>query len=340
MEDQLCKAARRLLIAAGLFVVLLGGCETPGGDRSGRVADSDRVFLTVDFESGRTLRYRFVSDRRILLDWDPNATTSPSRVQEQTERLEMVVAYTPVEVDPYGVSTIEATVESVDVARSESPSGRSLGPDAVESAEGRTFQLQVDPRGRIVETAGLDAFVRELGEKAFRADTSRGRIKEPDLVGDFIASQRFLWDPIASIEEPAEGVAVGETWDSHMFIPLPMVLRLAREVIYRLEEVRLGEDGPVAVIRSQYSPADAVPAGWPVPYAGRFQMSGTFGFLGPYEVLGLEGGGETLFDLEQGRIEEKEQKYRVRIRAGIPPMGIKADPHITIHQTLTMKRLP
>ena len=32
--------------------------------------------------------------------------------------MEMVIAYTPVEVDPYGVSTVRATVESVQAVRS------------------------------------------------------------------------------------------------------------------------------------------------------------------------------------------------------------------------------
>ena len=81
--------------------------------------------------------------------------------------------------------------------------------------------------------------------------------------------------------------------------------------------------------------ADSAPSDWPVPYSGRFQMSGTFGFLGPYQVLGLEGGGETLFDLERGRLKEQRQRYKLQMKASLPPMGIKADPHITIDQTLT-----
>jgi hypothetical protein len=66
-------------------------------------------------------------------------------------------------------------------------------------------------------------------------------------------------------------------------------------------------------------------------------MSGTFGFLGPYEVLGLEGTGEELFNIEAGRVEQRKEKYTLRTKAGVPPMGIRANPHITIDQTLTME---
>lgn len=158
------------------------------------------------------------------------------------------------------------------------------------------------------------------------------------MIGDFIASQWFLWDAQARMEQPAEGVAVGQTWRSQLFVPTPMVMRLARTVVYKLDEVRQDPEGSVAVITSTCTPADSAPAGWPIPYSGRFQMSGTFGFLGPYEVLGLEGTGTELFDLKAGRLEERQEKYVLRVKAGLPPLGIKANPHITIAQTLTMER--
>jgi hypothetical protein len=176
-----------------------------------------------------------------------------------------------------------------------------------------------------------------MGTQAFRAGTAMGRIKEPDMIGDFIASQWFLWDAESSIERPAEGVAVGPTWQSQLSVPTPMVMRHARSVVYKLDEVRQAADGPLAVIKSTYTPADSTPTGWPIPYAGRFQMSGTFGFLGPYEVLGLEGTGTELFNLKTGRLEQRQEKYVLRVRAGLPPLGIKANPHITIAQTLTME---
>jgi hypothetical protein len=319
-------------------LLLLAGCKTSGTE-SGKTQSvkNGRVFLTVDFEPGKTLRYRFVSERNIAIDWDPGAASSGNRVQEQTERLEMVIAYTPVEVDRYGPSTIRAVVESVKATRSSGPGARAFGPDAVEAAQGKSFLLKVDPRGRLVDAAPLEALIKELGEKAFRADKSRGRIKEPDMVGDFVAGQWFLWDAVAHVERPPEGVAPGQTWSSQLSVPTPMVMRKARDVQYRLDEIRPSDGGPMAVIRSTYTLAASVPADWPVPYAGRFQMAGTFGFLGPYEVQGLAGSGEELFNVEAGRTERQRQKYTLRIAAALPPMGIRANPHITIDQILTLE---
>ena len=329
-----------VLVAA--FLVFLVGCGSPDKGISetagaGKVAKGGRVFLTVDFQQGQTRRYKFTSKKKIAVDWDPNAASSANRVQEQSESLEMVVAYTPVKVDPYGVSTIRAVVESVKAERSGGPASRRFGTDAVETAQGKTFTLKVDPRGKIVDSSPLTALIQEMGKQAFRADTSGGRTKEPDMIGDFVASQWFLWDAASTVERPAEGVAAGQTWPSQLSVPTPMVMRRARNVVYKLEEVRQSGDGPVAVIRSTYTPADSAPAGWPIPYSGRFQMSGTFGFLGPYEVLGLEGAGEELFNIKAGRVEQRRETYTLRIKAGLPPMGIQANPHITIDQTLTME---
>jgi len=322
------------------LAVLLAGCGSSGqeaGKVAGTGAQSGRVFLTVDFQPGQTLRYKFTSKKNIAVDWDPNAAANANQVQEQSETFEMMVAYTPVEVDPYGVSTVRAAVESVKAVHRGGPGARNFGTDAVESAQGKSFTLKVDPRGKIVAPSELTALIQEMGKQAFRAGAAMGRIKEPDMIGDFVASQWFLWDAQSSLERPAEGVAVGQTWRSELFMPTPMVMRQARNVVYKLEEVRQAADGPLAVITSTYTPADSTPAGWPIPYSGRFQMSGTFGFLGPYEVLGLAGTGTELFNLKTGRLEQRQEKYVLRVRAGLPPLGIKANPRITIDQTLTME---
>jgi hypothetical protein len=68
-------------------------------------------------------------------------------------------------------------------------------------------------------------------------------------------------------------------------------------------------------------------------------MSGTFGFLGAYQALELHGAGQELFDIDAGRVVQRSQKYRMEMKASLPPMGIRANPHITIDQTLTMKQL-
>ena len=328
----------KIAIAGVLWALLLAGCETVGPG-TGTEVPKDGVLLTVDFESGRTLRYKFVSYRDIALDWDPNAASGAGKVQNQSERVEMVVAYTPQVVDPLGVSTIRAECESVRVERVGRPSGRGINSDAVQRAQGKAFALKVDPRGKIVDASELEALIKELGDAAFRKNARGGRIKEPDLVGDFIASQWFLWDAVASVENPAAGVTAGQSWRSQLWVPTPMVMRKARDVTYRLDGIRETDAGRQAVIGSTYALAETAPTGWPIPYSGRFQMSGTFGFLGRYEVLQLEGTGREVFNIDAGRVERNQQAYTLKMRASLPPMGIRANPHLTIEQTLTMELL-
>jgi hypothetical protein len=332
----------RVPIVVAAALLLLFGCKTgdrglkTAGRRAGR---GDHVLLTVDFELGQTLNYKFVALRDITLDWDPDADASANSIQRQSERLEMVVAYTPIEVDPYGISTIRGTCQSVAVTRTGRPSGRGANSDAVETARGKTFTIKVDPRGKIVDASDLDRLIREMGAAAFRPDTSRGRIKEADMIGDFVASQWFLWDAISSIDTPTAGVAVGQSWKSTVSVPTPMVMRRAREVTYRLAAIRDEKQGRLAVIDSTYRLADSAPQGWPIPYSGRFQVSGTFGFLGSYQLVGLEGTGRELFNIDAGRLERQDQKYTLQMKASVPPMGIRANPVITIEQTLTTELL-
>jgi hypothetical protein len=325
------------LLLSGLCLALPAGCGASKQSNTGigRAPKAGQVLLTVDFAQGQTLRYQFVAERKITIDWDPNAAEGAGKSEQQTERLEMVVAYTPTAVDPYGASTIQANCERVEVARSV----RDYGRDAATWAQGKSFVLKVDPRGRVLDDSSLRSLVKEMGDAAFSKDTSRGRIKNPDMIGDFVASQWFLWDAEASIERPADGVAKGQSWTSGLSVPTPMVTRKAREVTYRLEDVRDTDHGRCAVIGSTYRLAESTPQSWPIPYSGRFQMSGTFGFLTRYQVLSLEGTGRELFNVDAGRIEQSEQKYKVKMNASVMMMGISTQPAITIEQTLTMERL-
>ena len=159
------------------------------------------------------------------------------------------------------------------------------------------------------------------------------------MIGDFVASQWFLWDTVSSIKEPSKGIAVGDSWTSKLSIPTPMVMRKARDVTYTFESIRPSEKGRLAIIKSSYQPSDSAPNDWPIPYSGRFQVAGAFGFYGNYRVLGLQGEGEELFNIDAGRIERYEQEYQFRLKASllIPLAGV--DPRITINQKLTMTLL-
>jgi hypothetical protein len=297
--------------------------------------------LTVDFKEGQTLRYKFVSSRDIALDWEGGKKETRKKgadIEKSSESMEMVVAYTAVETDPFGLTVIEAKCESVNAKRVRPRSGRG-SKEAVKTIAGKTWTFTVEPTGKIADYSQLDALIKETGEKAFRTNTQMGRIKDPDMIGDFVASQWFLWDAVSSIFEPTEGVAVGQRWQSKLSLPTPMVMRQARNVVYELAEIRDSKKGQLAVINGTYSHAESVPTSWPVPYTGSFQMAQTFGMLRGYQILELQGKGEELFNIDLGRTERYKQQYNVKMSASFlfPLPG--ANPHISINQTLTMKLL-
>ena len=241
------------------------------------------------------------------------------------------MAYTPIEVDPFGLTKIKATCESVKVARSKGP-----GRDAVDNLAGKTFTLAIGPTGKIEDYSQLDELLKEIGKKAFRPNTD---IKEPDMIGDVVATQWFLWDAVSSIKKPSRGAAVGQSWTSKLSVPTPMVMRKARDVTYSLDEIRPGEKGRLAVISSSYRISDSAPRQWPIPYSGRFQVAGAFGFYRNYKVIDLQGKGEELFNIDAGRTEQYNQQYQLQLSASLlmPLAGV--NPKITIKQNLTMNLL-
>jgi len=323
------------IILTVVALSVLAGCEPTDGEK--KSSSKGKELLTVDFKEGQKLRYKFVSSREITIDWDVTKEESKSDKRtsdKSSESLETIMAYTPIKIDPYGLTTIKATCESVKVARSKGPR-----KDAVESLAGKTFTLAVAPTGKIKDNSQLDALLKEIGEKAFRANTDKGRIKEPDMICDFVATQWFLWDAVSSIEKPAEGVAVGQSWKSKLSVPTPMVMRKARDVVYKFDEIRQSEKGRLAVISSSYQQADTTPNEWPIPYSGTFQVSGTFGFYRNYQVQDLQGQGQELFNIDTGRTEQYNQQYQMQLKASLllPLAGV--NPRITINQNLTMKLL-
>jgi len=324
----------KLTILALVVLVAIAGCQLNSGATKLR---KGRELLTVDFKENQTLRYKFVSSRDIVIEL--NATENNSRPSKRTfdkssESMEVVIAYKPIEINPYGLSTIRATCESVRVRRS-----TSSRRDAVDNLTGKSYTFTVGPTGRIEDYSQLNELLKKIGEKAFRTDTNTGRIKEPDMICDFIASQWFLWDSISSIKEPSKGVAAGQSWKSKLSVPGPMVMRKARSVTYSLDEIRESENGKLAVISSSYDTTESVPNSWPIPYSGRFQMSGPFGFYRNYQILSLQGDSEEIFNIDVGRTEKYSQQYKMLMSASLlmPLPGV--NPKITIEQKLTMELL-
>jgi len=322
-----------LIICVVLGLSILTGCN-------GAAAKKD--LLSVDFQKGQVLRYKFVSSRNISVNWSQtkgDAQQGKSKVDKSSESMELVVSYEPVEVDPYGLTNLKATCESVKVKRTSHDGRQVTQSDAIESLTGKTFTFNVGPTGKIYDYSQLKDLILEAGKKAFRPDSRQGKVKEPDMIDDFIATQWFLWDSVSSMEKVTEGVSAGKTWKSELSVPTSMVLRKARDVTYTLEEIQQTEKGRLAVIKSSYFLAGSVPPGWPMPYPdGSFQMSGTFGFLRNYKVLDLQGQGEELFNIDAGRTEQYTQKYQMNMEASLL-LALGVNPLITVEQTLTMQLL-
>ncbi len=329
--------------AAVAIMVVVCGCNGPAATDRLKPPPEGREFLTVNFQQGKTIRYRFVSRRQITRDWGATgelARRANAKPEKFYESMEMTVAYTPEKVDPYGSTTIKATVESISTKRSGGPGKQARETkDPVKFLAQRSFSFTVRPTGEMGNRQQLEQLIGEAGEKAFTT-SGQGRIKEPDMIGDFIASQWFLWDPISSIENPIDGVAVGQSWQSKLWVPAPFVMFEARDVTYTLKEIRQERNGRVAVIEASYSHADKRPGDWPVPYTGSItQVRGRFGIFRNFRIKQLQGRGTVLFNLDTGTIEQFTEKYRMEVSASLlfPLPG--TNPKFTIQQDLQMKLL-
>ncbi|MCD6394017.1 MAG: hypothetical protein J7M40_10980, partial [Planctomycetes bacterium] len=178
---------------ATLFCVTVTLCTLAGCHESGR-----RELLVVDFKPDTTMRYKLISDRDITLELQSNdpKMKGKNKPQAMSEKLELVIAYKPVEVDPFGITTIEGKCESAKVTR-KTFTARAAPKDAVEHLAGRTFTIQLSPTGKIADYSGLTGVVRELGKKAFASNTSgKQKVKDPDMIHDFMAMQWSLWDSV------------------------------------------------------------------------------------------------------------------------------------------------
>lgn len=323
-----------LLIFAGIST----GC---GSKTAMKPREKESVLLTVDFEQGKTLRYEFVSEREVDIQWDTSGSSGGEVPNASREKLDLIMAYTPVSVDPYGLTTVKADCQAAKVRRyggTQTSLRRAdiTQKDAAEYFMGKSFTFTVDPTGKIHDYSQLEELIKQVSEKAFSSGTGENKIKQPDMISDFIATQWFLWNSISSIQNPSQGVTSGESWTSKLPVPTPMVSRLARDVNYTLDEIRPSENGSIAVISSIYSKSDSVPQNWPVPYTGSFQMRGTFGLLGNYKLLDLTGKGSELFNIDKGQIEVQNQQYDLDIKASMP-LGLGVEPVINIKQTISMK---
>jgi len=318
-------------VCASVILAGLTGCQQI----------SERELLVLEFEQNKILRYELISERTVNINLGDTSKSKKQKPHSTKEKLELIIAYKPIRINPYGLTTISATCESAKVQRSSSLRKRSgSGSDAIESLKGKTFTFQVSPVGKIEDYANLQELVRQLGEKAFATKTgNRGKIKNPDMIFDFVALQWYLWDSVATIGRPLEGVKAGQTWKTNQLIPLPIPLNTARETTYLLDDIT--EEGSVrkAVIKSSFKSSDVKVANWPRPYTGPFNIKGIFGFLRNYKVKSIDGSGEQLFNIDRGVIENETQQYDVKIEATfLLPLG-DSRPSLSINQKISLRLL-
>lgn len=295
--------------------------------------------FSVDFKPDEPVRYKFISTRSISTSLKSGSKSSS---QATSETLEFVMDFKVSGGDRYGISEITATCRSAKVTRKGFP-GLGRGLDPVEGLAGQSYTFQLNPTGRISEYPEIESLVQKLGERAFVSSTQSGRIKGQDMITDFIAIQWYLWDAVASIEEPLKGLSVGQNWTSQQYVPLPMPLtavkHAVRETTYTLKEITESETSPKAVITSSYGMTDLPGQEWPVPYSGSYRMRGTFGFLRNYEFTSLSGSGEQIIDLDSGTVESFQQQYKIGMKAAFMlPLG-DISPRLTVSQKISAERL-
>jgi hypothetical protein len=316
-----------LIILSIVTITLLTGCATEPSKSVGK------HFLSLNFEKGKTLSYQFTSLRDITMDWGPlkpNDPDSAHKIDRSTESVKMTVDYTTIDVDTFGYATIEGKIRNVTLSHKGRAGAKSAKTNAVKNFNDKSFKFTIDAAGHFGDRSELDNLIKEVGKTAFRKDR---RVKNPDNIDDFIATQWFLWDVISSIPNAAQGLNIDDTWNSQLSIPTPMVMRKARDVEYKLTKIENQNGKQVADIAGTYSIAKKYPTGWPIPYAGSFQMSGTYGFLRAYKMLVLEGNSQSLFDIDAGVLFKQNQYYDLKVEASFP-FAIGQKPIIGIKQRI------
>ena len=299
-------------------------------------------WLLLNFEEDVPVTYQLTSTRQVTIDLTGGSSGKKSKPQATSETLDLVITYTPTDVDPFGLTTIFAECKSAKVTRS-SISGRRNAADAMEQLAGKKFTLQLSPTGEIADDTDLRRMTSELGEKAFaQSGDGAQRIKNPDMISDFIVMQWHLWDSTSTVEEPLDGMEPGKTWQVKQWIPWPIPVNSlpSRLTTYTLDSFKNEENQPKkAVVKSDYTISETKKQDFPFPYEGRFQMRGLMGFLRNYKFLSLNGGGTQIFNMDEGLVESDQQNYTMKVNATFMlPLGDSL-PVLDVNQKISIKRI-
>lgn len=335
---QVCRPFRRILLGAVLSALLFGLC----GCGEQVIPPRGANLLVVNFEEGKTLRYRMNASRNVAIELN-GAGGKQGQPQKMSESVEMVMAYKPVKVDPFGLTKLECVCESVAVKRASfaSKSAAAAG-DALENLKGKPFILEMSPTGKIQDFSGLELLLRQVAETAFDTSRKDARVKNPDMIYDFVAMQWYLWDSIASVPNPLDGVKPGMQWTNTQVVawPVPLPNTPCRVTTFTLDSIRQeDEETQMAMINSSYQLSEKTLTGFPKTYEGSFQLRGLFGFLRNYQFKSLDGSGQVVFNLSTGQVESDTQKYTLVSTASfLLPLGDSV-PSVIVEQTIDIQRL-
>lgn len=318
-----------LAILTGLF---LCGCgNVPKGE-----------YMALDFDAASPLRYRYVSSREVQIVLTSGSAGKKEDSKRSSESIEMVFAIRPVDLNPYGLSTLEFTCESVQIKRS-SFSGKASGSDAMQSLQGRSYTLQVSPTGQMELTESFLNTLRLIGQNSFvDKPDSKQRIKDPDMILDWLFFHYTLWDLTASNPKALRGIVAGSNWPSEQFLPWPVPIQNlpSRTLTYTVENIEERQGTRLATVRTQYQLREKPLLNFPMPYEGNYQIRGSlFSVLRNYRHESLEGTGHLVFNLTDGRLESAEDQYTLVTAADfILPLGDSV-PKLTIQQQIRIERL-
>lgn len=333
---------RKPFVNSLLSVALLGLLFGLAGCGERIIPQGSGNLLVVNFQEGKTLRYRMKSVRDTTIELSSaKAGTKQGKPQKMTESLEMVMAYTPVKVDPFGLTKLECVCESAAVTRGSFTGKGGVSVDAVENLKGKPFVLELSPTGKIQDFTQLETLLLEIGKTAFDTTRKDASVKNPDMIYDFVAMQWYLWDSIASVTDPLSGVKPGMKWTDTQVVawPVPIPNTPCRVTTFMLDSVQENEDARKAIIKSTYQISDKTLGTFPKPYEGTFQMRGLFGFLRDYQFKSLEGGGEVAFNLSSGTVESDKQQYKLIASAAfLLPLG-DSQPSVVVEQSIDIQLL-
>jgi hypothetical protein len=333
---------RKPLVNGLLCVALLGLLSGLTGCGERIIPRGSENLLVVNFQEGKTLRYQMKSVREVTIELTSSKSGGKqAQPQKMTETLEMVMAYKPVKVDPFGLTKLECVCESAAVHRGSFTGKGGVAGDAVENLKGKLFVLELSPTGKIQDFSQLEALLLEVGKTAFDTTRKDQNIKNPDMIYDFVAMQWYLWDSISSVKDPLDGVKPGMKWTNTQVVawPIPIPNTPCRVTTYTLDSTQQQEDVVKAIIKSTYQLSDKTLEEFPKPYEGMFQMRGLFGFLRDYQFKSLEGTGEVMFNLSTGTVESDKQQYKVVAGAAfLLPLG-DSQPSVVVDQTIDIQLL-